>query len=970
MKKPNVRGPQAETAYTPATRRFWRTAGVVLALFMAVLLSPYALAEGDTPAPTVIRVGYINYGGFIEQDKEGNYFGYGVEYLEKIAQYTGWQYEFVFDTWSNHMEGLANGSIDLLCHAQRTPTREDTYLFSNQQIGVEVGALYVPEEKATDYYYDDAATLDGMRVAMMRNSSQNEAFEAYAAQKGFGYQPVYYATVNECFDALHGGHVDGVVMGSLAGQAQEDVCVGCRFSTDPYYFITGPQNAALMAQVDDALAKIHMDDPYFEAKEYEKYYADTAAFSGILYTRQEGAFLGQYQEILVGIAPHALPLSDYTQSGGPHGVFYDTLRAIQAQTGLNLRYVPLAQGQSPTGALAAGAAVAVVDACSENHQEDNLLTSDSFFATSTALVGRHGASYTASEAPGTYTLAIPANNDHLARYIEKYDPEFSVCYLPDTEACLRAVATGKADFMAQNIQMITSLLQDPHYATLSILNTRYREEAYCVVMADTPENRIVLSILNKALRALPEGTVEQIVTDHAVEDAYQLTINATLYKYRGPLHIIALLFVACVALLITMNAQRQKNLDKTLKKNVELSKAVAQAELANRAKSTFLSRMSHDMRTPMNGIIGLTELTLEEPNLPEEVNENLKAIDDSSKYLLSLINDTLDMNKIESGKLTLNPEPVHAKELVKNIIAIITPVAEEKGVKLEVVPINTALGYVKVDRVRTQQIFVNVLSNAIKFTPKGGTVRMEIECLKRENGFAYSRISVADTGIGMSKEFLPHIFDAFSQENTAATGNYTGTGLGLSIVKNLVEVMGGNVQVESELGKGTTITVYLHIELVCGQTAQPGTLPGETLACLEGKRVLLCEDHPLNTQIATRLLKKRGMQVECAANGQQAVALFEAAAPYHYAVVLMDIRMPVMDGLQAARAIRALPRPDARQVPIVAMTANAFDEDAQRSREAGMNAHLTKPIDPQLLYQTIADEIARAEKPAQSPAES
>jgi signal transduction histidine kinase/ActR/RegA family two-component response regulator len=423
-----------------------------------------------------------------------------------------------------------------------------------------------------------------------------------------------------------------------------------------------------------------------------------------------------------------------------------------------------------------------------------------------------------------------------------------------------------------------------------------------------------------------------------------------------------LIINACYAVVymwcdMTIEEQQRGELMRQIKeKNQQLEKAVEEAGVASQAKSDFLSRMSHDMRTPMNGIIGLTGLLRAKKDIPQDAMEDITAIDNSAQYLLSLINDTLDMSKIESNKLTLNPESVSTRTLLDTIIQSVSPAAAAKEITLEIVPINIELEYIRADRVRVQQLFINVLSNAIKFTPRGGKIRIEIECLKQQNGISMSRISIEDNGVGMSEEFLPHIFESFTQENNQISANYTGTGLGMAIVKNLAELMGGTVAVESKLGVGTKVTVCLNFEQAA-DAEKPQKSGPHNKNVLAGKRVLLCEDHPLNTQIATRLLKKEGMLVECANNGRAAVDAFNQSKIGYFDVILMDIRMPVMDGLTAARTIRTLNRTDAKAVPMIAMTANAFEEDVQKSKVAGMNAHLAKPIDPQLLYQTLCNQL-------------
>lgn len=388
--------------------------------------------------------------------------------------------------------------------------------------------------------------------------------------------------------------------------------------------------------------------------------------------------------------------------------------------------------------------------------------------------------------------------------------------------------------------------------------------------------------------------------------------------------------------------------------------ALNAAKQADAAKSEFMSRMSHDMRTPMNGIIGLTSLALDLPDLTPEALEHLYGIKSSSEYLLSLINDVLDMSKIESNKLVLIPQPINARRLVDDIITSIKTQLDNKQITLDLQMVNTELRYVLVDRMRLQQIFINILSNAVKFTPVGGKIEWLIECLKFENGILHDRIVIRDNGIAMSSEFLPELFEPFEQEQNDATASYAGTGLGMSIVKNLVEAMDGSIEVKSEKGIGTEITIYLNFKRVEKADAE-NSIAKPTVIDLTGKHILICEDHPLNMQIACKLLEKKGIVVTQAKNGQEGMDAFAQSPLSFFDAVLMDIRMPVMDGLEASNAIRQLDRPDAKTVPIIAMTANAYDEDRKKTQQAGMNAHLAKPFDPQVLYQTVIDFIDRKE---------
>ncbi len=385
-----------------------------------------------------------------------------------------------------------------------------------------------------------------------------------------------------------------------------------------------------------------------------------------------------------------------------------------------------------------------------------------------------------------------------------------------------------------------------------------------------------------------------------------------------------------------------------------LERALAEAKRANAAKSEFFSRMSHDIRTPMNGIIGLTNLALDEQDVPPLLSSYLTGIQSSSNYLLSLLNDVLDMSKIDSNAMLLNPQPMQFKQTIEEIIIPIRTMADEQHVNLSVKYQNiTKALWVKADKVRFQQIFFNILSNAVKFTPTDGHVAWTIVGKIPHDKVQQVVLTVADDGIGMDSSFLPKLFEPFEQEAQTARSSYTGTGLGMAIVKKLVQAMDGTIDVTSKKGAGTTMVVTLSFPIERAQKSCTPDLASTPEGLLAGRNILLCEDHPINMVISTTLLEKQGATVTQAVDGKQAVCAFSESAAHCFDAILMDIRMPVMDGIAATRAIRALQRPDATTVPIIAMTANAFVQDSRTSLKAGMDAHLTKPIAPNELYSTL-----------------
>lgn len=394
-------------------------------------------------------------------------------------------------------------------------------------------------------------------------------------------------------------------------------------------------------------------------------------------------------------------------------------------------------------------------------------------------------------------------------------------------------------------------------------------------------------------------------------------------------------------------------------KQEELEGALQVAEEANATKMRFLANMSHEIRTPMNVIIGLASIIREESANQKKVLENTNRLEATSKYLLTLLNDVLDMARVETGSVTLNKYEFSRKAYWQTINTIAE--SQAKAAEVNYVYENETHGvqdkYIG-DAVRLQQILINLINNAIKFTPKGGTVTVRSKQVETVNRRVRLRMQVEDTGIGMSKEFLPKVFQAFAQEHDATTSSYGGSGLGLSIAKNFARMMGGDITVESEEGVGTIFTVEVWVDMAAEQNEDGAEeMAMDVVDFFLGKRILLVEDHPLNTVVARRLLEKQKMEVVHAENGQEALDFFVTSEVGAYDAILMDVRMPVMDGIEATQKIRALEREDAKTIPIIAMTANAFDEDKKHTYEAGMNAHLAKPIEPRMLYDTLAQQF-------------
>jgi len=410
--------------------------------------------------------------------------------------------------------------------------------------------------------------------------------------------------------------------------------------------------------------------------------------------------------------------------------------------------------------------------------------------------------------------------------------------------------------------------------------------------------------------------------------------------------------------ILVLRSDSTEAYEREQKQMTQIRESMLEANRANEAKSAFLSSMSHDLRTPLNGVIGFTDIALREKD-PEKKQEYLKKIRDSGNLLLNLVNDTLELSRIESGKAVIEPEALKARECTMAIIDALKPTADEKGVKL-ILENELRDEVIWADKLKLQKIQLNVISNAIKYTPGGGTVTVSDRVLDPPENGCNRRFIVEDTGIGMSREFMKIMFEPFSQEHRKEAGNITGTGLGLSIVRRYVELAGGCIKIDSEVGKGTRVTIDMPVKVIEkteGMSGNGDTAENTDEDRLRGKRILLCEDNHINAEIATLFLKDRNMTVDWVSDGKACVGKFGSSAPGYYDMILMDIRMPVMDGYEATEAIRRMNRKDAAVIPIIAMTADAFADDIQRCMDVGMNAHISKPIAPGKLYQTMLEKI-------------
>ncbi len=521
-------------------------------------------------------------------------------------------------------------------------------------------------------------------------------------------------------------------------------------------------------------------------------------------------------------------------------------------------------------------------------------------------------------------------------------------YADTFSGCLKQVHEKKADMTFIPSNSTDIMIGEQAYDDLSAYLLPNSNMDFCIGVSQM-DDPLLVSILNKSIAAITDEERNVLL----IENLNIMNDTMSFQKFVKRHKVTFLLIGLGLAVLVSLGVFALAEIRK--RTNHKLAVALEQADAANYAKTDFLSRMSHDIRTPMNAIIGLTHLAKEEKS-QDTVRQYLDNIDVSSNFLLGLINDVLDMSKIESGALTLSPEPYEKTEFQQAINTVIGPLMKEKHITFTF-EMTDIIGCILVDKLRFNQIFFNLLSNAAKFTPVGGHVDFIVTSLPVKDGLYGARYCIKDNGCGMSREFLPHIFETFSQERTKDNESEKGTGLGLPIVKSLTTAMGGTVAVESELGKGTQFTVEIYTPAAEKETAKKEKR--ETYDILKKAKILLVEDNDMNILVAQKLLEKAGCIIDVAKNGQQGVDLFNASKEGYYSAVLMDVRMPIMDGITAAKTIRSLDRKDAKTVPIIAMTADAFEEEKKKTAEAGMNYHLSKPINPQEMYDVLIEQIER-----------
>lgn len=919
---------------------------LVIALCLAVVMPVMAL---ETSKDT-LKVAFTELPGFFEYDENNNMVGYGIDYFNELSVHTGCQFTFVdVGVWENAFPALKSGEVDIVVPSTApSDPAASPYIRSKAHI-IENYMAVMALASSDGLYYEDYETINNLKIAMTPSVQNADSVQTFLQENGLSPQMFIYDTTNECKTALENGTVDAIVSNIMDVESNYKTLAKFGYSDGLVAMLRGREND--LAVLNDALQTIQSNHPYFEANLNAKWFPERSVTP---YTKEQAKLIESHNTFNVVVAPDRYPVTYMDESSGEFsGIAIDILNLLAEKTGLTFNYISGGTQTSPFDSIKNPDVDLVLTSLNKVDADNGIVSfvTNDILASDVNFATRNGVPLPKDRNP---VIAMPKSFRGLVSTLSREVPDIQIKIFETIDECISAVRQGKADGIALDTYLMYELLNSSYYDDFKIIQSYSVELPYHIAATADVDPGFTI-ILNYGIARISSDEISDIVAKYTTYEYYSPSIGEKIYSSRQVIAFFAvILLIICICIFL-WNRQKKKYAAALIKKNDDLVRAT-------NAKSEFLSNMSHDIRTPMTAILNLTDLSLEEIEQPELLKEDLSKIKVSGHYLLGLLNDVLDMSRIESGKMTLKPSVYTHTEFVDYMDSMTTPLCKQRGIRFDWDKGTT--GYdVYVDITRFNQVFYNILSNAIKYTPEGGSVSLLVKNNHVKDGVLYCDFVIQDTGIGMSEEFQKKLFVPFERaENVHA---YNGTGLGLSITKQIVELMNGTIHVDSELGKGTTVTLTLPMPIATEEQCRASlsnsnAVKTDKSACKEEKqsiRILLAEDHQLNQEIITRLLKKKNYEVESTSDGTEALSAFSDSSVGYYAAVIMDIRMPIMDGLSAAQAIRELDRPDAKTIPIIAMSANAYDEDVKKSLDAGMNVHLSKPIEPEKLYETLAQLI-------------
>ena len=921
----------------------------LLLLLSAVL--PVKAAEETAPVK-VVRVGSFE-DTFNYVNEKGARKGYGYELLQTLSGYTGWQFEYVTCDWSDCFEKLENGEIDIMGAISYTEDRAEEMLFSDEPMGEEKYYLYADLSRA-DISASDYKTLNGKKVGVLMGTEPEVMLTEWEEKYGLKTEHVNVSNNEDAKQKLANHEIDCFVSLEESFWADLGISTITRVGESGIYYAINKNRPDLKEELDDAMRALDEAVPFYTADLYKRYFS--MDYTPIL-IGEEKAWLKEHGAIKMGFLTSDSGVSTFDPATGEFtGVITDYIQFAADCLGnqeLEFQLVGYDSKEAELDALKSGE----IDMIFHFDQSPNLAEEYHFACTNTTWTSNLMAVTNKQHfnENNVNRIAVPQNKLSLKKYLAFYYPQWEIVDCDTQEDAAKLVKDGQADCFVTWISSENKYSKKYSFYSVPLVNP----VRFC--FAVNSGNRSLLSILNKTIKAMPVNMLAGALAMYK-SSARKVTLSDFIKDNFFMALLVSSIAVAAILLTILKllrkarkaEAAARKAANDTQKLNAKLQVAVENAESANRAKSTFLFNMSHDIRTPMNAIIGYADLASRHLDDPAKLKNYMENIQVCGQNLLMLLNNVLDLARIENDKTEMEYSVSDVEKDFRNCVAMFRNQADSKGQTL-MVTTQLPYPYVYADIPHLTEICTNLVSNAVKYTGAGGTIRCNVTQKPGEKeGWCDTVVTVADNGIGMSQEFQKHIFEPFERERTSTVSKVEGSGIGMGIVKKLVGLMGGTVEVESRIGVGSTFTVTIPCRIASEDETQAKreTNPSDQ-KCLCGTRILLTEDNDLNAEIAVELLQEEGCTVDRAKDGVECVDMLEKAANGTYQLILMDIQMPVMNGYDAARKIRGLDDPQKANIPIIAMTANAFTEDRQVALDAGMNDHIAKPINMNVLVPTL-----------------
>ena len=921
-----------------------------LLLLLSAVLPVKAAAE--TAPVKVVRVGSFE-DTFNYCNEKGARKGYGYELLQTLSGYTGWQFEYVTCDWSDCFEKLENGEIDIMGGISYTEDRAEEMLFSDEPMGEEKYYLYADLSRA-DISASNFKTLNGKKVGVLMGTEPEVMLTEWEEKYGLKTQHVNISNNEDVKQKLANHEIDCFVSLEESYWAELGISTITRVGKSSIYYVLNKDRPDLKEELDNAMHALDEEAPFYTADLCKKYFS--LDYKPIL-TGEEKAWLKEHGAIRMGFLTSDRGVSTYDPATGEiTGTITDYIQFAADCLGnqeLEFQLVGYDDKEAELNALKSGE----IDMIFHFDQSPNLAEEYRLARTNTTwtanmMVVTNKQLFIENQ---VNRVAVPQNKISLTRYIAFYYPQWEIVDCDTQEDAIKLVKDGQADCFVTGVSSEEKYSKNHGFYSVPLPNPA--NSCFAVKSG----NRSLLSILNKTIKAMPANMLTSSLAMHK-SSLRKVTLSEFIKDNFVMVLLVGSIAVAVILLTILQllrkarkaEAAARKAADDTQELNAKLQVAVENAESANRAKSTFLFNMSHDIRTPMNVIIGYADLASRHSDDPAKLKKYMENIQVCGQNLLMLLNNVLDLARIENDKTEMEYSVSDIDKDFRNCIAMFRNLADSKGQTL-MVTTQLLHPYIYADIPHLTEVCTNLVSNAVKYTGAGGTIRCDVTQKPGEKeSWCNMVITVADNGIGMSQEFQKHIFEPFERERTSTVSKVEGSGIGMGIVKKLVGLMGGTVEVESRIGVGSTFTVTIPCRIASEDEIQAKRETGPSdQKSLFGVKILLAEDNDLNAEIAVELLQEEGCTVDRAKDGVECVDMLEKAANGTYQLILMDIQMPVMNGYDATKKIRRMDDPQKADIPIIAMTANAFSEDKQAALDAGMNDHIAKPINMNVLVPTI-----------------